>query len=418
MSDSTNNGAAATATANARRSTRVFQAVPLSVSGQNRIGDLFLESTSAVAVNCHGCLYPSRHEYRHGSWVTLEVPNQHVNMLARPVRAQVKFIRLPRSPQELYLVGVELENPANVWGITTAPEDWLRFAEAPVNTTAHAPVNSAPLALTPAPVAVPQIAHANEQSTPSVPSHESDLASTATSSAPAEHTAPLAAPATPTNGAAAVSSVTNGSVTPEQLLRLLDGKLQQAAEKAVSAALSARLNTAVNQAVKAIENFSQASLRQVEVHCSQYRETLVGAAREDLLERINQDVAQAAENLRAQVAEFSSKTAETAQKLQNSAAQVQPLLAEAQGSLQAKARELQEQFPEQVRETVEHAVAEFNDETERLSQRQLARLTEKAHAAGGEAARAIDGRSAEARSQLESAAGAILGEFHERAGIE
>ena len=281
-----------------------------------------------------------------------------------------------------------------------------------------------PLALTPALLAVPQIARGDEQHTLSVPSHEGGLASTTTPGAPNEH--PLntprraAAPGqrAPANGAAAISTGTAGSVTPEQLLRLLDGKLQQAAEKAVSAALSARLNTAVNQAVKAIENFSQASLRQVEVHCSQYRETLVGAAREDLLERMNQDMAQAAESLRAQVAEFSSKTAETAQQLQNSAAQVQPLLAEAQGSLQAKARELQEQFPGQVRETVERAAAQFNEETERLSQRQLARLTEKAHAAGGEAARAIDGRSAEARTQLESAAGAILGEFHERAGIE
>lgn len=418
MSDSTNNGGAATATANARRSTRVFQAVPLSVSGQNRIGNLFLESTSAVAVNCHGCLYPSRHEYRHGSWVTLEVPNQHVNLLARPVRAQVKFIRLPRSPQELYLVGVELENPANVWGIATAPEDWLRFAEAPPNAVTNAPVNATPSSVTLAPLAAPQIARGDEQSTPSVPTQQSDLASAAAPGAPNEHTAPLAIPAAPTNGAAAVSYVTNGSVTPEQLLRLLDGKLQQAAEKAVSAALSARLSTAVNQAVKAIENFSQASLRQVEVHCSQYRETLVGAAREDLLERMNQDMAQAAESLRAQVAEFSSKTAETAQQLQNSAAQVQPLLAEAQGSLQAKARELQEQFPGQVHQTVERAVAQFNEETERLSQRQLARLAEKAYAAGGEAARAIDSRSAEARTQLESAAGAILGEFHERAGIE
>jgi hypothetical protein len=422
MSDSTSNGGAATATANARRSTRVFQAVPLSVSGQNRVGNLFLESTSAVAVNCHGCLYPSRNEYRHGSWVTLEVPNQHVNLLARPVRAQVKFIRLPRSPQELYLVGVELESPANVWGITTAPEDWLRFADAPQNAT----TNAAAPALNPAPLALAQTAHGNEQNALSAPSHENNLAPTTTPSAPhehtadhtAEHTAHMAAPATPAHGATAASSVATGSVTPEQLLRLLDGKLQQAAENAVSAALSARLNTAVNQAVKAIENFSQASLRQVEAHCSQYRETLVGAAREDLLERMNQDMAHAAESLRAQVAEFSSKTADTARQLENSTAQVQPLLAEAQESLQAKARELQEQFPGQVRETVERAVAEFNDETERLSQRQLARLTEKAHAAGGEAARAIDGRSAEARTQLESAAGAILGEFHERAGIE
>lgn len=441
MSDSTNNGAAATAPANARRSTRVFQAVPLSVSGQNRIGNLFLESTSAVAVNCHGCLYPSRHEYRHGSWVTLEVPNQHVNMLARPVRAQVKFIRLPRSPQELYLVGVELESPANVWGITTGPEDWLRFAAALPNSTPNgatsAPtnggINGATNAGTNEPtnagtstVALPQTALGAEQNARVVPTRENDLASPATPGAISgaatghngEHHAQLTPAAAHPNEAAASSVVATGSVTPEQLLQLLDGKLQQAAEQAVSAALSVRLGTAVNQAVKAIENFSQASLRQVEAHCSQYRETLVGAAREDLLERLNQDAAQAAEALRAQVAEFSSKTAERAQQLEHSAAQVQPLLADAQGSLQAKARELQEQFPEQIRETAQRAVAEFNEETGRLAQRQLARLTEKAHAAGGEAARAMDGRSAEARSQLESAAGAILGEFHERAGIE
>ena len=90
-----------------------------------------------MSVNCHGCLYPSRNEYRHGSWVTIEVPNQQVNTLSRPVRAQVKFVRLPGSPQELYLVGVELEHPANVWGINGVPEDWLRFPN--LATTAATP---------------------------------------------------------------------------------------------------------------------------------------------------------------------------------------------------------------------------------------------------------------------------------------
>src|SRR5712692_8193438 len=83
---------------NARRSKRIFQAVPLKVSGQTRVGNSVLESTSAVAVNCHGCLYRTRHEYRAGSWVTLEVLNQQINGKPRPVRAQVRFICLPRSP--------------------------------------------------------------------------------------------------------------------------------------------------------------------------------------------------------------------------------------------------------------------------------------------------------------------------------
>src|ERR1700704_1680763 len=112
---------------NARRSTRISKAVPISVCGHNRLGNSFLESTSAVSVNCHGCLYPSRYEYQAGSWVTLEMPAEKSNGKPRAVRAQVRFMRLPKSPHELYLVGVELETPANVWGIQAPPEDWLRY---------------------------------------------------------------------------------------------------------------------------------------------------------------------------------------------------------------------------------------------------------------------------------------------------
>ncbi len=417
MSESrTSKDSAAIAAAHARRSTRIFQAVPLSISGQNRIGNLFLESTSAVSVNCHGCLYPSRHEYRHGSWVTIEVPNQQVNSLPRPVRAQVKFVRLPSNPQELYLVGVELENPANVWGIKAAPEDWLRFptsgaaaatpltASAAIVTTAPAP--EAPALAVPGEPDIQLLADFN-----GIPSAERD------SSTNAER-APETPPAGPAVNTAAATAPLAAPVTPEQLLRLMEGKLQQVAEKAVAAALNSRLNTAVNQAVKAIENFSQASLRQVEAHCSQYRETLVAAAREDLLGRMKADLAEAGEQLRTEVEAFSSQTLLTVHQLEKSAEQVRPILDAAQGSLQTTARELQEQFSTRVREIEDRATSAFNEETARLSQRQLARLAEKAHAAGGEASRAIDARSSEARLQLETAAGAALGEFHERAGIE
>src|SRR5580698_9876942 len=110
-----------------RRSTRLFQSVPLSISGMNELGNPFLEMTSAVAFNCHGCLYRSRYHNRPGSWVTLHMPNITTGK-AQPVRAQIRFVRLPASPKELYQVGVELENPANVWGIQSPPEDWMSFA--------------------------------------------------------------------------------------------------------------------------------------------------------------------------------------------------------------------------------------------------------------------------------------------------
>ena len=123
VSNSPNAGASSAT----RRSTRVFKKVSLNVSGRNRIGNTLLETTSMVAMNCHGCLYASRYEYQSGSWITLDVPSQPRDGKSRPVRAQVKFMRLPRSPQELYQVGVELETPANVWGVQSPPQDWLRF---------------------------------------------------------------------------------------------------------------------------------------------------------------------------------------------------------------------------------------------------------------------------------------------------
>jgi hypothetical protein len=394
--------------------------------------------------------------------VTIEVPNQQVNALPHPVRAQVKFVRLPRSPQELYLVGVEFESPANVWGIKTAPEDWLRF---PNLAATVAPVVSSLAGLPAVTPAAP-----NEQKIHVLPNNTDLAPSQGERSANGDQS--LGAQAASSGGSApAVASAVAvpASVTPDELMRLLDGKVRQAAENAVSAALTARLNTAVNQAVKAIENFSQASLRQVEAHCSQYRETLVATAREDLLGRMNADVSEAGEQLRTQVEAFSSRAIETIQQLEKSTAQVQPVVSAAQSSLQTTARELQDQFAAHLRETVDRGrsealetiqqlekstaqvqpvvsaaqsslqttarelqdqfaahlretvdrgSSEFNDETGRISQRQLARLAEKAHAAGGEAARAIDARSIEARSQLESAAGAALGEFHQRAGIE
>src|SRR5208282_1686717 len=107
-------------------------------------------------------------EYKRGSWVTLEIPGQRAAGKPRPVRAQVKFVRLPRSPHELYQVGVELENPGNVWGVQMPPEDWLQFS----GYAAAAGLAATGTAMAPAPAAEIEDASAAERTIDSAP--ESD----------------------------------------------------------------------------------------------------------------------------------------------------------------------------------------------------------------------------------------------------
>jgi hypothetical protein len=208
------------------------------------------------------------------------------------------------------------------------------------------------------------------------------------------------------------------AVSPDQLLRALEAKLQQSADRVVASAVTSHLNTALEQAVKAIENASQASVRQVEERWVQHRERLVTSAREELLGRLEAELVHAGQNLRKQLEVALAQAQATAQRLEKSVTQIQPVLADAQGFLQEAARELQSQFSTRLRETTDRAAADFGDETVRLSDRQLGRLTEKAQAATGEAATRLEARAVEARSQFESAAGAVLTEFRQRAGSE
>ena len=109
-----------------RRSSRVEQPVQLIVLGTNRHGEPFQERTAAVSFNLHGCRYTSRHEAPRETWVTLQVTGTD-GASAPPVRARVCSIQSPESPREMCQIGVELETPANIWGVTQPPEDWQRL---------------------------------------------------------------------------------------------------------------------------------------------------------------------------------------------------------------------------------------------------------------------------------------------------
>ena len=62
-----------------RRSTRIVQAVPLTVTGVDALGQPFKERTTTVMVNCHGCKYQSKHYVPKNSW--------SLSKCRRPIRA-------------------------------------------------------------------------------------------------------------------------------------------------------------------------------------------------------------------------------------------------------------------------------------------------------------------------------------------
>jgi hypothetical protein len=110
-----------------RRSERISESIPLIVRGIDLLGQPFQERTSTLALNLHGCRYSSKHHLPRNTWVTLEVPQAGE---PRNVRARVAWIQRPHSVREFFQIGVELESPANVWGLDPAPEAWAQFAVA------------------------------------------------------------------------------------------------------------------------------------------------------------------------------------------------------------------------------------------------------------------------------------------------
>jgi hypothetical protein len=111
-----------------RRSERISESVPVIVRGIDLLGQPFEERTSTLALNLHGCRYSSKHHLPRNSWITLEVP-QGGEM--RNVRARVAWIQRPHSVREFFQIAVELESPANVWGVDPAPEGWRDVASLP-----------------------------------------------------------------------------------------------------------------------------------------------------------------------------------------------------------------------------------------------------------------------------------------------
>lgn len=387
-----------------RRSTRIERSVPLIVFGQNSLGEPFVERTVSTSVNLHGCRYPSRHEYGVGTWVTLQVVGLNVEPAPPAIRARVRSIHASQSTRELQQVGVELETPSNVWGIVAPPQDWLGVGEMnssmpQFTAVTESETDSAPVATE---------AEAMEEEEPP-PAAEHKLADVATFPSPS----PVGAkPPGPT--LAEAPNPQRVVITPDGLINVLQGKLQQAAEKAVQSAVAKQLDEAVRNALSAIDEVKHSSIREVqELFPTRVQAATTGLATKDDIAAVTASVIAA--HWKEEMEKYRSHSEELTQRLAQQAAEMKRELDRCREFMGKINDELEPRVHARVSEAVAYATKAFDGVAARTVDQRYERLLERTQSLLQEAILKLDARSAEAQASVQGALNSTLANLQKQA---
>jgi len=107
------------------------QAMPIKVTGVDALHEPFTEQTNTVMISCHGCKYQSKHYVPRGAGVTIEIPRRGLSSPPRITTGKVIWVQRPRNAREVLHIGLEFDEPGNVWDIPSPPADWFRRASEP-----------------------------------------------------------------------------------------------------------------------------------------------------------------------------------------------------------------------------------------------------------------------------------------------
>ena len=426
-----------------RRSTRIERPVPLLITGHDGLGQEFLERTSAVSLNLHGCRYPSRHDCHVGSWITLQIGEAPLGEIVTTVRAQVRSVQIPRNPRDLYHVGVELEKPENVWRIPAPPADWLTAAE---RLSAELPPSKEQTAAATGPGRAPTIedmpqmpAAAAAESTPPAPvraangengSERRFLTEALAGLAPAIS---MTSPALPTTskpaagfastnpetleGAAAYAKPNRVSITPDRLIAALQPKIERTAEEAILTAVSKHLAPALHAAVNSIDAAREASVHQISNASEQQRNVLLHTSREELLARLEDRLDEVRLRWDAQLEGYRIRAEEILQRIDKQAGTAQKNLGDAREASERALRDAQQRISALVGDSLSGALEEFNRGVAQASNRQLTSLLEEAQSLTREATAHLESNVAEARASVQTSANEALAEFRRQMEI-
>ncbi|HXO88946.1 MAG TPA: hypothetical protein VN885_09860 [Candidatus Acidoferrales bacterium] len=320
-----------------RRSTRIVQAVPITVAGVDALGQPFKERTTTVMVNCHGCKYQSKHYVPKNSTIKLEVPRTDPSQPPRLLQGRVVWVQRPRAVRELFQIGLEFEVAGNVWGIAFPPEDWFPLpgeeASAPV-----APASTPAMSPSEFAIELDKISPAAQKPAPAY-SVEPSASPAAPAPANKLHVmpAPPATPALPPAPAPPAPTAASPQETPlataKQMAKMvedakaaLDKSLRRDAQSAINdemtivrQQLDVQLHDAVEHAIKvSMERVSDSAVKKVVQQAADRTNAIVEDARkatlvsaENLDAKVRQAVEQAVSSAAEQAAQQAAQQAAT-----------------------------------------------------------------------------------------------------------
>ena len=433
-----------------RRSTRIERPVPLLVTGHDGMGQEFLERTSAVSLNLHGCRYPSRHDTHVGEWITLQIGEAPLGEIVTTVRAQVRSVQIPRNPRDLYHIGVQLEKPENVWRVPAPPPDWLTAAqrlaaELPPMKEQTAAATGPGRAPKPEDMPLPPLTASNETATGTKPVNGeaandrihltqalAGLAPTLTMPSPAmPSTAKNNSPATSFSNetqinpagtasltsAAAYARPNRVAITPERLLAALQPKIEKAAETAILTAISKHLAPALHAAVNSIDAARVASIEQVANATAQQRSALVHTSKEEVLARMEDRLDEIRGRWDGQLEGYRIRAEEIVQRIDKQAGAAQKNLGEAREASARALRETQQQITTLIAASLAESLEEFNQGVAQASHRHLSNLLEEAQSMTREATAYMESEVSDARATVQTSVSEALAEFKRQAEL-
>jgi len=333
-----------------RRSTRITQAVPITVTGVDALGQPFKERTTTIGINCHGCKYQSKHYVPKNSMVTIEIPRTQPARATRSIQGRVIWVQRPRTVRELFQIGIEFDIAGNIWGIAFPPEDWFPYPE---DVVAEQPAEVIESASAPA-----------KEAAPPAPSFEVPLGEPAgqvtaePQAAPAEskiHVVPAPPAAAPAPAAPAAASAQEAQLASARQMAKAVAEAKESLEKTarrtaqtaindemtvVRQQLDAQLHEAVERAIKvSMERVSESAARKVVQQAADRTNAIVEEARKAT-----------SANTAASTAQLDAKVREAVQEAVGTAARQ----AAEQAAQQAAAANLKHT----VEQTVEKVLAE------------------------------------------------------------
>ncbi len=358
---------------NRRTSTRVAQALPLTVTGVDVIGHAFVERTSTVNISCNGCRYQSKHYAKKDSVVTLEIPAPDPSQEPRRVQARVVWVQRPMAPRELFQVNVKLQVPGNVWGIAFPPPDWFPLPEegsSPSEVPAVQQETSAEPAATP-PVSpardeswVPldlELPEAARSESPSAPEQKEVTTQVPARPVPAagdRSRVPVAAgeagtPATMASVVERVSAETRKLL--EKTAREVIAGVAEAETRRLLEALGAQLQGVAAKAVEAAAaSYTDQTVRQAIVKIDEARRAAVGALKQEADQHLGPQVRQAQQA--AQELAAAGQAAEAALRTQR-----ERRSQEGQEAMGGAAARMRETFATLEKETVRQAIVKIDE---------------------------------------------------------